>query len=54
MWWILDDTIAGGKIMSQFMRPLCNVCGFELAGKIGTVIVVCVVCGTEFDLVKRN
>lgn len=40
--------------MSQFIRPLCDVCGFELVGKIGTVIVVCVVCGTEFDLVVRN
>ena len=39
--------------MSTILRPVCPLCGFELAAKIGTTIVVCVVCDEEFELVRR-
>jgi hypothetical protein len=36
------------------LRPLCLDCGFQLAAKIGTKIVACILCGSEFDLIKKN
>jgi len=40
--------------LSQFLHPLCSVCGCELAAIIGCMAVVCVVCDTKFDLVERK
>ncbi len=34
----------------SFLQPLCPLCGFELAAKIGGMILVCVMCDEEFDL----
>jgi len=36
----------------SFLRPICPLCGFELAAKIGTIIVGCVVCDKEFELME--
>lgn len=34
------------------MDTICPDCGFSLSPKIGTLIVVCVLCGSEFELKK--
>lgn len=40
--------------MKTSLNPLCPECGFTLAAKIGTRIVVCILCSSEFDLIKKN
>ena len=36
----------------SYLHPVCPVCGFQLAAKIGGMTVVCVVCDKEFELVE--
>ncbi len=36
----------------MILNPICPKCGFELAAKIGTKIIVCVVCNTEYKMVQ--
>ncbi len=42
-----DDTGMTG------LKPLCPECGFELVAKIGSEIIVCVLCSSEFELIKK-
>ena len=37
----------------NFLSPVCPDCGFRLSPKIGTVVVVCVLCGSEFELTRK-
>lgn len=49
-----DCNSGGREILKSYLKPLCPLCGSGLAAKIGTVLVVCVICQVEFELVRKR